>query len=143
MSSAPRYTEAQLRRMQSGQDPANERSIQSALITWADAQSGDLAPLNDLFAVPNGQYRPGQAPEPGIRSGVPDLFLPYPTPDWMGLFLELKREGGTLRDSQEEWCEVLLDRGYAVIVAYGFGQAQRVCTDYCSHDLDPNDLYAP
>lgn len=136
-------SEAELRRLRSGESPSKERDVQSAIMDWAAAHSRKWPSLDLLFAVPNGQFRPGQAPEPGLRPGVPDLCLPHPTDAFPGLFLELKREGGRLRDTQCQWLVSLLDQGYAVVVAYGYEEATQTLSLYCSGHLSTADLYTP
>lgn len=144
MGRAPRMSEAELRRLRSDESPEKERDVQSALMDWAAAHSSKWPALDLLFAVPNGQFRPGTAPEPGLRPGVPDLCLPHPTDDFPGLFLELKRDGAQgPRDSQRKWLISLLDQGYAVTVAYGYDEATRILSLYCSGHLSTADLYTP
>lgn len=47
-----------------------------------------------MFAIPNGGYRnaatAGRLKAEGVKSGVADIFLPWPTKWKHGLFLELK-----------------------------------------------------
>lgn len=144
MGRAPRWSEEEVEQAKgdaSEREPdatlpnANEREVQRQLFTWAEAQSGATPELSLLFAVPNGQVRPGIPLEPGLKSGVPDLFLPVASGPYHGLFLELKREGGRLRDEQEAWLIDLADEEYGVYVAYGFADAKHALTSYLDDPL--------
>ena len=56
----------------------------------------------------------------GVRSGVPDLFLAYPTPFAHGLFIEMKkRKGGRVSDSQKPFISELNEQGYKAVVCHG------------------------
>ncbi len=99
-----------------------ERDEQAAVIAWADSHPEAWV----LYANVNGQYRPGQRPEPGMRPGIPDLFLPLPRGGAHGLFIELKRSNGKpsdVRDDQKFWIETLLNRGYWAVVCNGADEA--------------------
>jgi len=124
-----RLTEAQLRElpheilsdtghvdMRRIDGPLTEREEQAAVIAWADMHSV----ANVLYANVNGQYRQGQRPEPGLRPGVPDLFLPVARDGWHGLYIEMKRvKGGVLSKEQRRWIEVLRNNGYQAVVCRG------------------------
>ena len=119
-----------------------ESQIQERLFEVAAWKEGERPELKLLYATPNGQYRPGQRMEPGLKSGVPDIMLPVArtgsdgTP-YHGLYLELKRKGGRLRDEQVEWLEALREAGYAARVAYGFEEAWVTIVDYLDGYLLP------
>lgn len=76
-----------------------------------------------IFAIPNGGWRtPATALKlklEGVSPGVPDLFIPA-----IKLFIEMKAEGGRLSEAQKVWIDYLEDRGYRVIVGYGFEDAK-------------------
>ena len=135
----PRYSEAEYERLKSNDSPESEHEVQKALFQWAEAQSAHTHALSLLYAIPNGQYRPGQRPEPGIQSGVPDLCLPVPSPPYHGLYLELKRDGGRLRDNQKDWLHELRGYGYAARVAYGFEEAKTTLEQYLDGTLPSHD----
>jgi len=98
----------------------SERELQEALIEWAGLQPG---PAQLLFAIPNGQYRPGEPLEPGLKSGVPDLCLPWPDEDGGVLFLELKVGRNTTTDAQEQWIDDLIAAGNTVKVCRRLDEA--------------------
>ena len=116
-----------------------EAKIQEALFEKAAWKEGERPELKLLYATPNGQYRPGQRMEPGLKSGVPDVTLPVPRSGYHGLYLELKRKGGRLRDEQAEWLENLRRAGYAARVAYGYEEAWVTLIAYLDGCLPPHD----
>ena len=59
----------------------------------------------------------------GVKSGVPDMFLPIPVGAYCGMFIELKRrQGGQISSSQREFLRALVSR-YRAVVANGAEQA--------------------
>ena len=104
-----------------------EHEEQARLIAWADRHPEAWV----LYATPNGQYRPGQRMEPGLRNGIPDLFLPLPRGGAHGLYIELQRtRGGVVSEAQTFWIETLLNRGYWAVVCYGADEAIAAITEY-------------
>ena len=70
------------------------------------------------YAIPNGQYRPGQRMEPGLKKGVPDIACPSPRGNFHGLFVEVKHGKGRVEPEQQEWIDALRAQGYCVEVAW-------------------------
>ena len=82
------------------------------------------------FAIPNGGSRNTleaiSMRQQGVSAGVPDLMVPVPSGEHNGLFIEMKRKGGTMKDltaNQREWHKVLRENGYAVTVCFGAEKA--------------------
>jgi hypothetical protein len=97
-----------------------------------------------LFAIPNGgDRRPSVGASlkaEGVKQGVPDLFLPIPVGFYPGLFVEMKRPSGLVRDDQLDWHEKLRKQGYAVVVAFNWLAAVKALIDYYNGSLlMPND----
>jgi len=109
----------------------SERELQEALVEWAQMQPG---PEQMLFAIPNGQYRPGEAPEPGLRAGVPDLCLPWPDDDGGVLFLELKVGSNTTNNAQEQWIDDLICAGNIVKVCRSLDEAITAIKQHLAND---------
>jgi hypothetical protein len=110
---------------------ATERQEQVTLI--ARAQYHPI--LRDyLFAIPNGGSRhPIEArnlKREGVKAGVSDLFLAYPSGMYNGFFLEMKRKGGRLSANQKEWLQLVTNAGYAAGVAYSAAEAWKLLTNY-------------
>ena len=132
-----------------------EHDHQKAVIKWADDQvkfqPKKFWMLAFLFAVPNEgkhkvQYRKHQKAM-GLRAGVPDLWLPYPTLDlelerlpypldehggYHGLIIEMKSKDtkGKVSPDQKKWIEYLTGQGYRVEVCWSADEAIKVLEDY-------------
>jgi hypothetical protein len=112
-----------------------EDQEQAALFVMAESFTGDYPELALLFAIPNGAYKSPAARVrfrvTGLKSGVPDIFLPAPRAGSAGLFVELKRtKGGAVSQNQKEWARRLTASGYTCAVCLGADEAWKVITDY-------------
>ena len=112
----PQMTAAEFRRQHKGHD--SERDLQAAVC-------GALSRMGvPHYAIPNGQYRPGEAPEPGLQKGVPDLCIPiqgvlYDEDDYRAvgaLYIELKQPERYTRKTQRAWLDRLTATGNACAV---------------------------
>ena len=107
----------------------------------------DAEPSSPEMAVSYPQRRePAHLNRLGVKSGVPDLFLPYPVGDVHGLWIELKADKGRVMGSQREWIEYLRSQGYAAYVCRGAEQAinciQLYLSDYkytVKNDAEENE----
>lgn len=144
--------------------PPTEDTEQMCLFRWADAQSGKYPELSLMYHIPNGGKRgkaeAGRFRAMGVKSGVPDIFLPrgfhaldfvgpgqfnidgtqYAVTEtiYNGLYIELKRlRGGTVSATQKQWVARLRDAGYAVEVCKGWEAAAAVITDYLEGRYKP------
>lgn len=110
-----------------------ESQHQSALIRWSKYHP---IAKDYLIAIPNGGYRnPREAARlktEGVREGVSDLFLAYPTDQYHGLWIELKRPKpkGRVTVSQRKWLDRTSGVGYLSQVAYGFDHAKQIIEEY-------------
>lgn len=103
----------------------SEHEEQTRLIAYA----AKYPKLASLFAIPNGGFRTkataGKLKAEGVKSGVPDLFLPVASqpsadgPQYHGMFIEMKIQGNRPTNNQVEWLQKLATNGYYCIVAYG------------------------
>lgn len=124
----------------------SEHGEQTALFAWSAAcinvGIGNAAPLSKMYAIPNGGKRDAQTAAmlkaEGVRTGVPDVHLPYPVVADMarydlyhetqpvggymaGLYIEMKKvKGGSLSAEQKERIEQLHDDGYAAVRCNGW-----------------------
>jgi len=105
----------------------SERELQQALVEWARMQPSEASLI---YAVPNGQVRPGQPIEPGLKPGVPDLCVPAPRGEHGALYLELKVNGRTTTDAQDEMIEKLRDAGNRVVVCRELEGAMDTIREY-------------
>lgn len=90
----------------------SEHDLQKSIIAEVDLRANQDPRWGLLMAIPNGQYRKGQRMEPGLRAGMPDLFLPIARHGYHGLFIELKVRKMNLSDEQKAWRQILLEQGY-------------------------------
>jgi hypothetical protein len=94
------------------------------------------------FAVPNGFLETSskriRAWREGMQSGVWDVFVPYPSKGFHGLFIEFKSPTGTLSDHQKAFCNTVGPRGYKMEVVRSYKQALFVLQDYLSPDEKTN-----
>lgn len=99
-----------------------ERDLQASIIAECDLRANQDPRWRLLLAIPNGQYRKGQRMEPGLRAGVPDLFLPVARDKtthhdaFHGLWLELKVGRNRPSEAQERWLATLDEQGYCTCV---------------------------
>ena len=100
-----------------------EDDHQATVIAWARLNERKLPALRWLFHIPNGGKRDAREAarlqRQGVIAGVADLFLPYPSREYHGLFIELKAEGGKPTDRQREFLAGMTSRGYCAQVAVG------------------------
>jgi len=74
----------------------------------------------------------------GLRSGVSDLFIYYPTKNYHGLWLEVKRNKKYTPSerkaptwiAQEKFIETVKSIGYQGLFCYGWNDGKRIIEDY-------------
>lgn len=114
----------------------NEESReQSTLIKWAEMSTAKHPELRFLFAIPNGGKRniitAMNMKREGVKPGVPDLFLAYPSKGFHGLFIEMKkRKGGKISTEQHWWLDHLIVNGYCASICAGWEDAKNVIEQY-------------
>lgn len=129
----------------------SETAHQRAFFCWASLpETKNVYPeLKWMHSIPNSGARSnaiaaGQLVAEGLKSGVPDIFLPvandfefFPIRKysidnrWHGLYIEMKREDGTPSDFSDKQIEFANDKladGYLWLPAYGWKQA-RACVE--------------
>ena len=114
----------------------NEDREQQMLIKWSQQASirKEFPELKLMFHIPNERGcdpREGKRLKlMGVKSGVPDLFLPAARGRYHGLFIELKAESGKTSDNQMWWFRELNSQGYFSAVCYGWLQAAELIQRY-------------
>ena len=100
-----------------------EEEEQTVVMHWAAMAAGRWPELRLLFHIPNGGKRlkteAARFRAAGVRSGVPDLFLPCARGGYHGLWIEMKAVGGRVSREQEQWRKDLLEQRYMCAVCYG------------------------
>lgn len=113
-----------------------EHLEQVAIMKWLELQH-PIA-FKHTFAIPNGGARSkitgAKLKKEGVKKGVPDLFLAYPSGKYYGLFIEYKAEKGKSKASKEqlEWIELLNKQGYCATVCRGIEAARALFNQYLS-----------
>lgn len=120
----------------------SEHDEQAALIDWANAHIGKWPELDWLYAVINGIPLPGSnltryriinhMKAEGMKPGVSDLCLPCARGGYFGLYLEMKKKGGKVREGQGEFLAFVSAQGYFDAVCYSTEEAIEVLTHYLS-----------
>lgn len=124
----------------------SEDGHQLALFCFA-ASSG-IPELRWLFHIPNGGSRhiaeAGKLKAMGVKSGVPDIFLPIGRNGFKGLWIELKKPvKGIVSKEQSEWLGFLSAEGYATRVCFGWEEARNALLDYLGYYNQLNKLIEP
>lgn len=117
----------------------SEHDEQVAVFRWAQMNEARWPELRWMFAIPNGGARATltaiKLKAEGVKSGVPDIFLPEPRNDYSGLWIELKVGKNKATDNQNAWMAGLIECGYAVALCYGAEEAIQVITSYLRGEL--------
>lgn len=114
----------------------SEHSQQAALYCWAQQNFNRYPELKYMFAIPNGEARTiitgARLKAAGVKSGVPDIFLPVFKSGVPGLFIEMKREGsgGFLSKEQCQFFAYLRKAGYRCEECHGWEEAVKVIEEY-------------
>ena len=118
---------------------ASEHDEQVAVFQWAKTNEGRWPELRWMFAIPNGGARATltaiKLKAEGVKSGVPDIFLPAPRNGCPGLWIELKVGKNKATENQTAWMAGLIECGYAVALCYGAEEAIRTITSYLRGEL--------
>lgn len=114
-----------------------EHQSQAAVVDWARSKykgpwEGALALL---YAVRNGfggVAAKAKAIREGLNAGIPDLCLPVSRGPFIGLYIEMKRQGGAVSETQDDKIERLRAEGHQVVVCYSAKDAIEVLKNYLS-----------
>jgi hypothetical protein len=97
---------------------SEEERLQRTCMQWNAAKFHRFPLLSKMFHPANGGARsPAEAgilKACGVKPGVPDLLLPFPTPFFCGLSIELKAQKGRLSREQRRWLMDFHNAGYLV-----------------------------
>ncbi len=113
----------------------SEHDLQAAVFEWAETAVYDLPELAMMYAIPNGQYRPGQRPEPGLKAGVPDVFLAVARSGYHGLYVELKVGYNKPTEAQRDWLDRLAAQGYKTAVCRDLDSVKQLVVEYLNGTL--------
>lgn len=121
--------------------PRNEDKEQQMIIKWSQQANvrKTFPELKLMFHIPNERHcdaREGKRLKlMGVKSGVPDLFLPVPKRLYHGLFIELKTTDGKPSDNQLWWQTELTKQGYLSAICYGWEKAVTLIIRYMRGEI--------
>lgn len=120
--------------MKSARDRVSEHSIQAAFIQRCRWNEAKYPPLKLLWANANGGARNAvtgaMLKAEGVRAGVPDLFLAWPSGGYHGLFIEMKTPKGRMSPEQKALMSDLGSAGYRCVECRSSERAWLVVMDY-------------
>jgi len=106
-----------------------EDEHQESIFDWASSNLGKYPELEYMYANMNGARRSKRYTAKlklrGLKSGIPDIFLPVARWGFHGLYIELKRPkskgkaAGRTSANQKRWIKHLIDLGFAVHICFG------------------------
>ena len=110
----------------------NEHQLQVACVNYFRIKYPNYL----IFSIPHAGKRSVRAgvyyKAEGLMAGVPDLFVPEPTAEFSGLFIEMKTKerSSKLTDNQKNVIDNLKKRGYCVEVCRSIDEFMQVCNRY-------------
>lgn len=114
-----------------------EHGEQAALFFWAAIHRKTWPVLEWLYAIPNGGGRSpvegSRLKAEGVKKGVSDVCLPVPRRTFNGIYIEMKRKDGSVKDvkpEQGEFLEFVQSQGYYGCVCFGWEQASKTLEWY-------------
>ena len=111
-----------------------EHREQCALFKWMSYHSI----FDCTFAIPNGGHRDIRVAvklkSEGVKSGIPDIFIPIARGKVHGLFIEMKSKKGRASEKQNLMIGRLKEKGYEVKICFGFDDAKKTIEEYLSHE---------
>lgn len=94
----------------------SEHDIQSTFFQLVSRKAVSDRRWNNIFAIPNGarmsMSQANKMKREGLKRGVPDVFVAYPSKLAHGLFLEFKSKGRYPEKEQREWMARLKSAGF-------------------------------
>lgn len=113
---------------------SREAQEQAIVIQWCKMQEKKYPQLFNIFAIPNGGYRnkveARNLKMQGVKAGVLDLFLSYPSKKYHGLYIEMKYGKNKLTNNQKEWIFRLEQADYKCSVCYSSQEAIQEIKNY-------------
>jgi hypothetical protein len=120
--------------MSRGNRLRSEATEQEHVVSWCLHREGMYPDLKWIHHCPNGGSRQKseayRLKAQGVKAGVPDLNLPVQKGSYIGLYIEMKYDDGTIEPSQKEWIKAMKAAGHFACVCYGFDYAIKVIEEY-------------
>lgn len=110
----------------------SEHTEQSRFFAILRRLKHPVAPF--AFSIPNGfldtKSKRIRAWKEGVVSGAPDVFIPFPSKGFHGLFIEFKRDGGRVSKAQTSFLTYAHSVGYKTEVVFSLREALQTLKDY-------------
>ena len=107
---------------------------QIALFEWAEYMTGKYPCLKWMHAIPNGGSRhkaeAARLKKQGVKAGIADIFLPFPSGQYHGLYIEMKYGKGKLSEKQAEFIQFAKSVGFKAEVCWSMLEAVKVILSY-------------
>lgn len=120
---------------------SDEGGEQEALVEWANRQACVYPCLKMLFHIPNGGKRDkieaAKLKRQGVKAGVPDMCLPFPSGKYHGLYFEMKYGTNKPTPEQKEFLKFLDSVGYKTGVCYSSIEAIELIKSYLKEGKQP------
>ena len=120
----------------------SEHSLQKAFFAYLSELIGKTNNetlkmiLWTFHAIPNGGLRTkseaSKFKAEGVKSGIPDTFLPLPKGGFAGLYIEFKKAGGSISLEQRYFLNLFNDLGYCCYVVNDLESAVTAFATYYS-----------
>jgi hypothetical protein len=107
---------------------------------------GKYTQLILAHSIPNGGLRnkavAKKLKDEGVKSGVPDIFIPIPKDGYHGLYIEMKKtKQWHISDNQKFWLNYLNEIGYCAIVCRGAIEAFESTKNYLDGSIPVTETY--
>lgn len=111
-----------------------ESEHQIAFFVWVERSVKKYPALEWIHHIPNGGKRsPATAARlkrEGVKAGVLDVFLPFPSRGFAGLYIEFKAGKNKLTDNQKAFKAFVEANNFKVVVCYSWLEAKEVVEFY-------------
>ena len=108
---------------------------------WVAYHKNRYPYLDSIYHIPNGGQRhravAAKLKAEGTKAGMPDYHLPVSQGDKLGLWIELKAEGGRATATQKEVHQELRELGHDVRVCVGWQACADAVMDYYQEITTP------
>lgn len=112
----------------------NELMHEYPTLRWLHSIPNGLS-FKDIDEKTKGKIT-SQMTNEGLKSGVPDLFLPVRSRGYSGLYIEMKSSTGRLSPKQKEFKTFVESQGFKVVVPRSAKEALIEILQYCDLPLE-------
>ena len=117
----------------------SEHDEQVTLFQRLKLNEGRHPVIKWIHAIPNGGHRnkatAGKLKAEGVTPGVSDIFVPYPSFNAFGLYIEMKAGKNKLTPEQKEFGEYVESVGFKFITCWTCDEAAKAIEEYLGIEL--------